>query len=476
MVLKQKAIYGVKWTSLSTIIVTILQVLQISILARFLLPEDFGLIAIVMVVIGFSHIFSDMGITNAIIYHQEISHEQLSSLYWLNIFIAILLFTMMLILAPLISQFYAEPLLVELIVVLSLNFIILAFGNQHRVLLQKKLQFNTIAKVEISSTFISVATAIFLSIYDYGIYSLVYGTIVKAIVSSSLYMIIGIKEHKPSFLFKLKYIKPFLSFGMYRTAQSALNYFNSEFDVILIGKLLGVEALGFYSIMKQLAMRPLQLIGPVVTKVAFPILAKLQNDLLELKNAYLKIIYYITLITFPIYILITILAEPIVLIMFGEKWITSSVILQILAIFFLLKSTGSSIGSLIMATGKVHLEFWWNVGMFVIFPLTIYLGSFYGLKGVAISLVIMRLLAIIPMWYYMMQPVIHATLKEYFQSFYKAFIFTVVSALVAWVVTPESNDILKSLLYTTIMLCAYMYINYKLDKRVLNVLIGKNEI
>jgi len=218
--LKNKVVSGVKWTSLSTIIVAILQVLQVSVLAHFLLPSDFGLMAIVMVVIGFSQVFSDMGISNAIIHHQDISHEELSSLYWLNIIIAVLLFFIMSVLSPLISQLYEEPLLSTLIIILSFNFVLLSFGNQYRILLQKNLQFNTISKIEIFSTFFSVIVAILLAVYEYGVYSLVYASLVKSAFLSLFYNYVGLKEYKPSLLFKLQYIKPFLSFGMYRTGQS----------------------------------------------------------------------------------------------------------------------------------------------------------------------------------------------------------------------------------------------------------------
>jgi len=121
MSLKAKAIHGVKWTTASTIVTTLLQLLQLAILARFLDPSAFGLMALVMVVIGFSQAFLDMGISNAIIHKQEITQEQLSTLYWVNILAGIGLFAIISALAPLVSIFYAEPELTALIIIVGLT-------------------------------------------------------------------------------------------------------------------------------------------------------------------------------------------------------------------------------------------------------------------------------------------------------------------------------------------------------------------
>ena len=147
--LKKQAIGGVKWTSLSTGVRSILQLIQLLVLARFLSADDFGLIAIVMVVIGFSQLFMDMGISNAIIHKQNITTEQLSSLYWLNIFSGAVLTIIVYFIAPFVANFYNNAEIIPLLQLLSLSFIINAFANQYRVLLRKELKFNVLAKVEV---------------------------------------------------------------------------------------------------------------------------------------------------------------------------------------------------------------------------------------------------------------------------------------------------------------------------------------
>jgi len=275
--LKKQAKGGIKWTALSSGVRTILQLVQLIILARFLSAEDFGLVAIVMVVIGFSQLFMDMGISNAIIHKQNITDIQLSSLYWLNIFSGMVLTLIVFLIAPVVATFYNEEAIIPLLRLLSLSFLINSIGNQYRVLLKKELKFNVLAKVEVFAGVGAFLFAVTLAIQGFGAYSLVYATLVNVIISNIILLAIGLKSHRPTILYQHNEIKSFLTFGLYQMGQNSIVYFNNQFDVILIGKLLGTEALGVYSLTKQLVMRPSQIINPIVTNVTFPIMAKIQE-------------------------------------------------------------------------------------------------------------------------------------------------------------------------------------------------------
>ena len=139
MTLKSKAINGVKWNSFASIIKVVLQFVQLIILSRLLSAEDFGLMAIVMVVVGFSQMFIDMGISNAIIYKQDVSKNQLNSLYWLSIIIGFVTFLIINASATLIASFYNNAKLESLLYLISVTFIVIPFGQQFMVLMQKKL-------------------------------------------------------------------------------------------------------------------------------------------------------------------------------------------------------------------------------------------------------------------------------------------------------------------------------------------------
>jgi O-antigen/teichoic acid export membrane protein len=432
MSLKKQAISGVKWTSLSSILVAVIQLIQLAVLAHYLNASDFGLMAIVSVIIGFSALFMDMGISASIIHKQDITHIQLSSLYWLNIAAGLLLFILVYLSAPYVAAFYNESELVPLVRLLALTFVLSAVGNQYAILLQKSLRFALIAKINILSVFGAFILSVLLAANGFGVYALVYGTISNIVVSTLLNVLIGIKEHRPALCYSHTEIRPMISFGMYQMGERAINYFNSQFDVILIGKLLGTEALGIYSIAKNLAMRPAMIINPVITRVAFPVMAKVQDDIPRLKGIYLRTINYLSSINFPIYLLIALLAEPIIYLFFSEKWEGSIVILQILALYYAIRSTGNPVGSLQLARGRADLGFYWNLGIFFVTPVILYIGSRWGLEGTAYSLLFSGIFLTVQGWYFLVLPLCEAGFTEYFTQILRPLCITVVSGMVAY--------------------------------------------
>lgn len=430
--LKDEAVNGVRWTSLSAIIIAVMQLVQLSILAHYLEASDFGLMAIVSVIIGFSALFMDMGISASIIHRQDITHEQLSSLYWLNVASGIVLFFVVYSFAPVLADFYDESELVPIVRILAMTFITSSIGNQYNLLFQKALDFNVIAKVSIFSAFAGFMVAVSMAMNGYGVYALVFGYLANALVEALLNVWIGLKRHIPSLIYRHKMVRPMISFGMFQIGERSINYFNSQFDVILIGKLLGTEALGIYSVAKNLSMRPAQIINPIINRVTFPIMSRVQDNTLRLNMIYLKTINYLSSVNFPIYILIAILAEPIVLILFGEKWRGSIVVLQILSFYGAFRSIVNPIGSLQLARGRADLGFYWNLGLFLFIPVTIYVGSHWELIGVAYSLLGLMIFVSILSWYFMVKPLCGAGFKEYFVPILKSLSISVVAGVLAY--------------------------------------------
>lgn len=466
MNLKAQAVSGVKWTTFSTMITTILQLLQLAILARFLEPSAFGLMALVMVVIGFSQAFLDMGISNAIIHKQEISKEQLSTLYWVNVLAGFLLFCIIALIAPFVSNFYNEPELTTLIIIVALTFIIQPFGQQFMILWQKEMRFSEIAKIDIANKFVSLLISVYFAYKGYGVYALVYGTLAGMILQTILFIYKGLKEYKPSFVFKIKEIKEFLSFGAYQMGEKTINYFNSQIDTILIGKLLGMEALGIYSIAKQLIMRPAQIINPIITKVTFPTMAKVQDDTDRLKSIYLKTMNYLSSINFPIYAFLFVMAPDLVPLIFGSKWNEAIVIVQILSIYGAIRSTGNPVGSLMLAKGKANWGFYWNLGLFFYVPFGIYLGSFYGLIGVSWALVVIMISLIIPNWYFLVRPLCKANFLEYhIEIFIPIFISIIVGIFIYIITNSLDNLVVKLLIIFLSSLILIGLLNYVLNKK-----------
>ena len=468
--LKEKAISGIKWTALSSGIGAIVQLLQIIILARFLSLNDFGIMALATFFIGFSTLFLDMGISNAIIYNQQINKQELSSLFWLNVAVGWFLFLMICITSPLIASFYHEPELQKVIILIGTSFLIQPFEQQFYALMKKELLFNDIAKRDMFSKLISFGAAVILAFYGFGVYALVISYLIGVVIATGLVVIAGLKFHKPTFHFRLSETRKFLSFGLFQTADNMLNYFNTQVDALIIGRLIGMDALGLYNIAKSLAMRPAQIINPIVTQVTFPVMAKVKNDNELLKSIYLKSVNYLTSFNVPVYLFICVMAEPLVLLLFGSKWSGAVYSLRVLSMYFMVRSTINPMGTLLLSKGKVKQSFYWNVAMTLFIPASIYVGSFYGLNGIVYANLIAISLSLFAAWRILIYPTSDATFTEFFKQIAKPLsvglamlpLFLVVNTL------PLHSSIIKIIVAGAILGLTLLPLNWLLNRLFFN--------
>lgn len=470
MNLKVRAVSGIKWTTFSSVTGAILQVIQLIILARLLDPTAFGLMAITAVVIGFAQAFLDMGISNAIIHQQEVSHIQLSTLYWINVLTGVMLFIIVSLCAPLIAAFYQEVALTKIIILVAVTFLIQPFGQQFVVLWQKELRFNDIAKIDIISKLLSLATAVTFAYYGYGVYALVYGALAGTVSQTIQLVYKGLKEHRIALVFQLSEVTEFLNFGMYQMAEKTLNYFNSQIDTLLIGKLLGVEALGIYSVAKQIIMKPIQVINPIVSKVTFPIMAKIQHDTERLKDIYLKTINLLSSINFPIYLFIAITAPQLVVLMFGQQWMEAVLIVQVLSIYGALRSTGNPIGALLLAKGKANWGFYWNLGLFFYVPMMVYIASHWGIIGLSWGLVAIMLSLVAPTWYFLVRPLVQAKFWEFHQQILIPAVIAIITGVVVHLtlkIMTELSMIMSLIVMGGIISFLVLLLNYIFNRELL---------
>jgi O-antigen/teichoic acid export membrane protein len=467
MNLKQKAINGIKWTTFSTIFNSITQLLLIAILARLLSKNDFGLMATISLIIGFSQIFADLGISKAIIQRQNILPQELTSIYWFNIFNGLITSIGIVIVAPFISTFYDQPLLKELLFTISILFFIQPFGQLYLTLLQKHLLFKSIAIRDIFARTASILLSVYLAFKGYGVYSLLYGQLCFTFVSSIFLFIVGRKIHKVSFYFRFREIGNFMRFGLFQSGDQIINFFNSQLDVLVIGKFLGMDQLGVYSIAKDFISKPLAIINPILTKVAFPVLSKLNTDKTKVKSVYLKMLNYLSTLSIPLYILLFITAPFIVELLFGSTWIDSIIIIQILVFYYILRAIGNPSGSLMLAMGKVELSFYWNVMVFILTPIVLFLGRQFGIVGVALSLFLFELILIIPNWAFLFKKALNMKLWEYSITFLKPLLFSTFAGVPAFITYLMINNMYIKIFSTTlVMVLTYLFLLFKYNKNL----------
>lgn len=391
MTLKQKAISSAKWTAISSIVTTALYLIQITVLARLLVPADFGLMAMVMIIIGFGQAYADMGISNAIIHRQDTTSDHLSSLYWVNIGAGFIVFILCLVVTPVIVQLFKEPRLSSLIPWASLVFLVIPLGQQFQILAQKELRFRRLAIIEISSQLLGVIIAILSAINGHGVYALIWGQLTNSLTKSLMLAITGWKKDAPRIHFKRKDLKGYLRFGIFQMGERSINYFNSYLDQLVLGILIGATGLGYYSFAHNLVIKPIRKINPVLTRVAFPVFAKIQNDNERLKRGYMTLRRLLSSVNFPILFGLSATAPVFIPVIFGEQWLPSIPILQILAFVAMFRSAGNPVGSLMLAKGRPDLGFRWNFMLLFTQIPGIYIGAkYYGPLGAAIALLVLQ--------------------------------------------------------------------------------------
>jgi len=245
--------------------------------------------------------------------------------------------------------------------------------------------------------------------------------LVQNIISNFLFFIIGIRKYGLRLHFKIHEVLPFLRIGVFQVAGQSANYFNRDLDILLIGKFFSTEVLGGYSLAKQLVFRPLQLINPILVKVASPTLVKFQDDIKVLKKNYLKLVSIVSSINLYAYISIILFAPLIVKILYGSEFGNIVILVRILSVYMIFRAIGNPIGSLVVATGRTDLEFYWNMLNLLIMPLFIYFGASYGIEQVAYSLVLAVFILFVPSWRLLTFKMTRASFKEYLTAIFISF-------------------------------------------------------
>lgn len=370
------------------------QLITTFILARLLSPSDFGLLGMGMVLIGFVSLFKDFGTSSAVIRSKRDDPELLSTIFWLNVVVGFIVAMLLALSAPAVAAFYQEPRVASIIQVLAFSLAVSSLGILQQALLEKKLAFQTLAKVEVLSVVLSATVGISLAVAGYGVWSLVFQTLAQTTASTLLLWLAG--SWRPGFVFHLREVWYVSGIGLNLTGFNTVNYVFRNIDSLLIGRYLGSRDLGFYSLAYRVMFFPLQAISDVIGRVMFPVYAHLQDDDARLRRYYLKAAGAIAFVTFPMMLGLMVVAEPFVIALFGEKWRSMIVLLLILAPVGMVQSIGTTVGAIYVVKGRTDLMLRWGVMSGAVVTTAFVIGLKWGVEGVALSYAIAAFLLAYP--------------------------------------------------------------------------------
>lgn len=476
MSLTKVAANGMVWTTMSTVIKSIVGLVQISILTRHLEMSAFGTVAIATVFIGFTQIFRDMGISTGIIHKQDTTRNQFSSLFWLNIFTGAGLTLLLIASAPLVASIYNDSTLTPVIMLLSLTVFLGALGSQHSTMQQKKLRFKYIAAVEISAAICALIMAVVLAINDYGIYSLVFSTLTGTGVANLLFLTIGLsKDRNIDFHFKISETYSYLKIGAFSIGANVLDYFSREIDIMFIGASYGAQVLGLYTLCKKIVQMLYGLINPVITKILTPMFATLQSDRARVLSIYYKLIETLSITNLPIYFLVAVFSQTILYYLYGADYVEGAFILSILSIYYGILSLGNPVGSLQIAFGRTDLGFYWTIYRLITTFIILYIASFYSINTLVLLFLVLSIINTIAMWRFQIYTMVKMSFASYFSAMWKPLLGILIICtpfyFLFWTKTSLPYAIGSSVV---VLILYYVYIQKFLSKSYIIGLINLN--
>lgn len=435
MSLREKTVNGAKWSAIATVASIGISFLQITLLARIIEPHQFGLLTISMLVIMIADTISDFGISNSIIQRKNISEVELSTLYWINVMIGLLVFFLVFVLSGLISDLLNQPEIKPLVQLLAFAFIIIPHGQQFRALLQKELDFSKIGLIETSSILIGFAITMCSALYYPFAITAIWGYLCMSICKTLMFAVVGRKIYKPILRFNYKSVSSNIKFGAYLTADALVNQLNSNIATVILSRSLGAVIAGGYNLAYNVAVLPPSRLNPILTRVLFPAFSKIQDDKEKLRTNFYKLLSFVGLINFPVLLGLLTVSDNFVITIFGEKWQFITPILQILCIVGLLRSIGNPIGSLLMAKARVDISFKFNVFKLFLFIPSIWIGAtYFGGIGAALGFLIVQVINTYLSYFILIKPVLGSSYREYIQSITLPLVLTIPTVVVAWLV------------------------------------------
>jgi O-antigen/teichoic acid export membrane protein len=356
---------------------------SLMILARLLEPKDFGLLGMVTAVTGVLSLFRDFGLSAAAIQRSDVTEEQTSTLFWINVLTgaALTLFTGAL--APAVSRFYHEPRLWAVTWVVALGFLINGAGVQHSVRLQREMRFTTLALIDVASLVISTAIAIVAAKAGYGVWALVTTTISFPLITTcALWLATAWIPGKPR---RGVGIRSMMRFGGALTLNGLVLYLASNGEKVLLGRFWGAEALGIYGRAYQLIRIPTDNLNTAVGDVAFSALSRIQDDPSRLRNYFLTGYSLVLTLTLPITLSCALFADDTVFVLLGPKWKEAASIFRLLAPTMLVFAISNPLGWLLSSIGLVGRGLKIALVLGPLMIVSYLLGLSFGPKGVAFA-------------------------------------------------------------------------------------------
>ncbi len=327
---KSIAIKSVKWSSMSEIASYSIQPIVVLILARLLTPADFGIVGVAMIAIGLAKIFMDFGLGKTLIQRENQIVKSANIIFWTNITLSLLLYGIFFFSAPLLSKFFHEPRIINVLRVLCLDFVLFSIVSVHQALLQRNFQFRQLFFIRLGFAIISGIVSIPLALLGYGVWALVFGTLAGAMVQILLFW--KISPWRPLLNYDFQLAKQLFGFGSWVTLETFLSWLILWGDSIVLGHFLGVKELGVYRVGVTFLIFVFGIFFNPLLPVAYSAFSRLQSKREDLIQSFIKITQIMAFISLPMGVGLVLLAPSISSVVFGQKWQGIEIVIALIGI------------------------------------------------------------------------------------------------------------------------------------------------
>ncbi len=353
------------------------------VLARLLTPNDYGLIAMVAVIVNFSYPLRNLGLSAATMQRAEINNAQVSNLFWVNVGLSLAASAITMAIAPAVASFYGESRLTWIILVVAAGFIFGGLTVQHEALLKRQMRFAALAGNEIASILLGTSTAIVLAALGVGYWALVFSSLATgASYAIGVWMICRWRPSLPS---RNSGVRSMIAFGRNLTGFNVLNYLARNLDNLLIGRYWGPQQLGLYARAYQLLLLPLDQIIAPIDAVAVTALSRLADTPERYNRAYMRMLEKLAMITMPAMAFMIVTSDWVVRVLLGPQWVETGRIFALLGIVGLVEPISSTMGWLLISQGRTRSIFHWGLIDATLSIVSIVAGLPWGAVGVAAS-------------------------------------------------------------------------------------------
>lgn len=449
-------ISNAKWNALSQFIKIGVQLINIVFLAKIIPPEEYGLMAMALVIVNLGNLLRDLGTSSAVIREKELTNELVNTVFWLNVFMGIALALIVSCLSPLIAQFFHQDKLVLILISISVIFPLSSCATAHMSLLQRESRFKSVSFAEIISSLVSVIVAIVLALNGFGVYSLVFQSIIMNLLSAILFWNLSDWRPLTNQFVKIVEIRKILNFTVNLSCFNIINYFSRNADSFIIGRYMSAAILGGYNLAYRIMLFPLQSLTFVATRSLYPILSHHQNDNDKIVSVYLNCIFVVLFFSAPLMSGIAVISEPFVYWVFGPQWHVTADVLQWLAPTSILQSVLSTTGSVFMAKGRTDVLLRLGIYGTILQVTGFVIGAQYDIEIFVKIYLIANILNFFPVMICVMK-ILDSDIKVFFMKVYPIIISVII--MISIVVLIKMSPLLQ-LEHDSTIVVTYSFIGF----------------